>query len=158
MWIFNIYSQTDREKATFFVFLPCDYLPIFLFSSVFSVLWVNTRKKNVRVEYSWYRMFFPSRLPFPLGAFIHLVRARQKDRDQTKTDEGGKKRWKGGDRGLKKGKSYLWLTLVTEIAKLSLSVQQKEKRQKFRSSRPMDSLLCDMCAAAAQPPLTRKEY
>ncbi len=83
------------RRRRFSFFLPCDYLPIFLsffLESVFRYFGLTRGKKIVRVVIvARTECFFHlSRLPFPLGAFIHLVRARQKDRDQTKTDEGGK--------------------------------------------------------------------
>lgn len=37
------------------------------------------------------------------------------------------------------------VTSVTEIARNYLSAGSKRKEEKFRSSRPRDSLLCDMC-------------
>lgn len=152
-----------RRRFSFFsLVIICLFFFLFSSSRFFRYFGLTQGKKIVRIVIvARTECFFHlSRLPFPLGAFIHLVRARQKDRDQTKTDEGGKtvKRW--WPRVEKRQILFVThVTSVTEIAKLSLSGQQKEKdKNSVHPGRGILSCVTCVCAAAAQPPLTRKEY
>jgi hypothetical protein len=138
-----------RRRFSFFsLVIICLFFFLFSSSRFFRYFGLTQGKKIVRIVIvARTECFFHlSRLPFPLGAFIHLVRARQKDRDQTKTDEGGKtvKRW--WPRVEKKANPICDSRHVSDRNSEAISQRAaKGKRQKFRSSRPRDSLLCDMC-------------